>query len=180
MKWWAVNNFFFYLLYFFDLFFNDKFFDFCFLIFWLFYSIIFWLIILQKWIFWRLYYIFIYFWLPTIWELWRFVVKWIIFESVLKIIIFVSSEKKTFFYDFLSTFYFWIFDIFHPFAPGYIKSIEEIEATLKSYHSRMYQLESDKFELEYEVARKDYEARIKMLFSRFCSRNAIYSRIFLF
>lgn len=38
----------------------------------------------------------------------------------------------------------------------------------------MYQLESDKFYLDYEVARKDYEARIKKLFVQIASDIVVF------
>lgn len=37
--------------------------------------------------------------------------------------------------------------------------LDEIIIAIREYHARMYELEGIKFEYEYEVARKDYEAR---------------------
>lgn len=55
----------------------------------------------------------------------------------------------------ISLFFEIIFDHFCLFST----QLDEIISALHEYHTRMCKLESDKFENEYEVARKDYEAR---------------------
>jgi len=39
-----------------------------------------------------------------------------------------------------------------------LRSADTIQGVCKDYHSKILKLESEKFDLEYEVARKDYEA----------------------
>ena len=45
------------------------------------------------------------------------------------------------------------------------KNLEELAQVCQEYYDRMYQCESQKYDMEFECRKKDFEVRVELLFS---------------